>query len=109
MKVKNLNLCWIMVIAATLSVTFAHGQISGSQPQIGITGKFKAAPTETFGDSRDAVSATGEIPSGTARPGALVPVAIRVKVKSGWHMWPVESQARSVADAEVFEGAIFPR
>ena len=107
MKVKNLNLCWIMVIAAALSVTVAHGQILGSQPQIGISGKFKAATAETFGDSRDAVSATGEIPSGTARPGALVPVAIRVKVKSGWHMWPVESQARSVADAEVFEGAIF--
>jgi thiol:disulfide interchange protein len=107
MKVKNLNLCWMMAIAAALSVTFAHGQISGSQAQIGITGKFKAATTETFGDSRDAVSATSEIPSGAARPGALVPVAIHVKVKSGWHMWPVESQARSVADAEVFEGAIF--
>lgn len=107
MKVKNLNLCWMMAIAAALSVTVAHGQILGSQPQIGITGKFKTATTETFGDSRDAVSATGEIPSGAVRPGALVPVAIRVKVKSGWHMWPVESQARSVADAEVFEGAIF--
>ena len=107
MKVKNLNLCWIMAIAAALSVMVAHGQILGSQPQIGITGKFKTAKTETFGDSRDSVSATGEIPSGAARPGALVPVAIRVKVKSGWHMWPVESQARSVADAEVFEGAIF--
>ena len=107
MKVKHLNLCWIMAIAAALSVTVAHGQILGSQPQIGITGKFKAATTETFGDSRDAVSAIGEIPSGAVRPGALVPVAIRVKVKSGWHMWPVESQARSVADAEVFEGAIF--
>jgi len=107
MKVKNLNLCWIMAMAAALSVTVAHGQILGSQPQIGITGKFKAATTETFGDSRDSVSATSEIPSGAAHPGALVPVAIRVKVKSGWHMWPVESQARSVADAEVFEGAIF--
>ena len=107
MKVKNLNLCWMMAIAVALSVTVGHGQISGSQAQIGITGKFKAATTETFGDSRDAVSATGEIPSGTVRPGALMPVAIRVKVKSGWHMWPVESQARSVADAEVFEGAIF--
>jgi len=107
MKVKNLNLCWIMAIAAALSVTVAHGQILGSQPQIGITSKFKTAKTETFGDSRDSASATGEIPSGAARPGALVPVAIRVKVKSGWHMWPVESQARSVADAEVFEGAIF--
>ena len=96
-----------MAIAVALSVTVGHGQISGSQAQIGITGKFKAATTETFGDSRDAVSATGEIPSGTVRPGALMPVAIRVKVKSGWHMWPVESQARSVADAEVFEGAIF--
>ena len=107
MKVKNLNLCWMMAIAVALSVTVGHGQISGSQAQIGITGKVKAATTETFGDSRDAVSATGEIPSGTVRPGALMPVAIRVKVKSGWHMWPVESQARSVADAEVFEGAIF--
>ena len=96
-----------MAIAVALSVTVGHGQISGSQAQIGITGKFKAATTETFGDSRDAVSANGEIPSGTVRPGALVPIAIRVKVKSGWHMWPVESQARSVADAEVFEGAIF--
>ena len=107
MRLTHVISCWMVAIAAALSVSLAQGQIPSALPQIGTTGKFKAVTQQTFNDSRDSVSANGEIPSGAVRPGAMVPVAIQVKIKKGWHMWPVESQANSVVGATVFEGAIF--
>ena len=99
--------CWMVAMASGLCVLPVHGQISSALPQIGTKGKFKAVTQQTFNDSRNSVSASGEIPGGAVRPGAMVPVAIQVKIKKGWHMWPVESQANSVVGATVFEGAIF--
>ena len=98
--------CMVTMVAA-LCVPVVKAQIPSVLPTIGAKGKLKADNQPSFNDSRDSVSANGEMAAGEVRPGAMVPVAIHVKVKNTWHMCPVESQARSVAGAAVFEGAIF--
>lgn len=107
MKLTRMISCWMAVITAALCASPVRGQMAPALPPIAATGKFKATTQQSFNDSRDAVSARGEISGAAARPGAMVPIAIQVKIKSGWHMWPVEPQARSLAGAAVFEGAIF--
>ncbi|MCE9620439.1 MAG: thioredoxin family protein [Planctomycetes bacterium] len=97
-------LLWIGLTQAA-SAAVAPPQAPAALPSF--SPPFKGAAKPAFGDSRDAVSAVGEVPKGAVRPGSLVPVAIRVQVKSGWHMWPVESQARALPGASVFESAIF--
>ena len=107
MRLTHVISCWLMAFTASLCTFTADARIQSTSPLFAVNGKLKADNQPSFNDSRDSVSANGEIAAGEVRPGALVPVAIHVKVKNTWHMWPVESQARSVAGAAVFEGAIF--
>lgn len=107
MRLTHVISCWLMAFTASLCTFTADARIQSTSPLFAVNGKLKADNQPSFNDSRDSVSANGEMAAGEVRPGALVPVAIHVKVKNTWHMWPVESQARSVAGAAVFEGAIF--
>ena len=107
MRLTHVISCWLMAFTASLCTFTADARIQSTTPLFAVNGKLKADNQPSFNDSRDSVSANGEIAAGEVRPGAMVPVAIHVKVKNTWHMWPVESQARSVAGAAVFEGAIF--
>ncbi len=106
MKLKPANVCQLVALLVGFCAWSAFGQIQTPLSNLAGRGKLQAVKP-TFNDSRDTVRARGDIASAMVRPGALVPIAIQVDINHGWHMWPVESQARSVVGASVFEGAIF--
>jgi thiol:disulfide interchange protein DsbD len=103
MKIVTIILACASVMAASAAAPPRTPAIGGAAN--GIIPAIK--PAAAFGDSRDAVSASAEAAPGAVAPGGMTPVAIKVKVKRGWHMWPPEALARSVPGAAVFESAIF--
>jgi len=71
----------------------------------GLPGLGRPAPAaEGFGDSRDVVAVQVVPASATARPGGDLPVAIRLSIADGWHIWT--NAGNTPAGFTRFDGAI---